>query len=414
MSYLVRYYPYHYSRHYTFYDFTTTHINTILIPTVSPTIPPSPYYTPASPDYSPVLDTEFDLSEDPSSDHIPPLPTTSPFLSSTDDSSGSDIPDTPPSPTHGTPFTENALSTQRSPTASDDSSLSSSSTSSSETSSDSFADALSSDHSLLTSSSGTRPSHHLCSMVSSTHRSSTDSERPSHDSSSASPSRKRSRSPAASISLSLPIPEALLYARADLLPSPKRIRSPESAMDLKDCSEDSFEPYVPREVGLEVDFEDKKINECIAYADALTDKGINARVVVEAIDREDIETGMRGPIEVRVDRVTHPVVADDIPAPAQEEAVKVTYETLGDLVKKFHDHTEEIPVHRVQAIEELERDNRRLRDMMDIESQRVTRFRRRELRVHRELRQICRLRFYDCMRIASLESCVRRHLGYHS
>ncbi|GJX39660.1 putative reverse transcriptase domain-containing protein [Tanacetum coccineum] len=75
-------------------------------------------YTPASPDYLPASDTEFDPPEDPSSDHIPPLPATSPFLSSTDDSSDSDIPDTPPTPTHGTPFTETTLSTQRSPTAS--------------------------------------------------------------------------------------------------------------------------------------------------------------------------------------------------------------------------------------------------------------------------------------------------------
>ncbi|GJU73374.1 hypothetical protein Tco_1264779 [Tanacetum coccineum] len=60
----------------------------------------------------------FDPSEDPSSDHIPPLPATSPFLSSTDDSSVSDILDTPPSHTHGTPFTETTFSTQRSLVAS--------------------------------------------------------------------------------------------------------------------------------------------------------------------------------------------------------------------------------------------------------------------------------------------------------
>ncbi|GKA59671.1 putative reverse transcriptase domain-containing protein [Tanacetum coccineum] len=93
----------------------TTHIDTTLISTVSPTIPPSPDYTPASPDYSPAPDTKFDPSEDPSSDHIPPLPATSLFLSSIDDSSDSDIPDTPPSPTYGTTFTETTLSTQRSP-----------------------------------------------------------------------------------------------------------------------------------------------------------------------------------------------------------------------------------------------------------------------------------------------------------
>ncbi|GJT10114.1 hypothetical protein Tco_0857156 [Tanacetum coccineum] len=78
----------------------TTHIDTTPIPIVSPTIPLSPDYTPALPDYSPASDTEFDLSEDPSSDHIPPLPATSPFLSLTDDSLNSDIPDTPPLPTH--------------------------------------------------------------------------------------------------------------------------------------------------------------------------------------------------------------------------------------------------------------------------------------------------------------------------
>ncbi|GJR73058.1 hypothetical protein Tco_0085423, partial [Tanacetum coccineum] len=96
----------------------TTHIDTTPMPIVSPTIPPSPDYTPASPDYSPPSDTEFDPSEDLSSDYIPPLPATSPFLSSTGDSSDSDIPDTPPAPTHDTPFTETTLSTQRSPVAS--------------------------------------------------------------------------------------------------------------------------------------------------------------------------------------------------------------------------------------------------------------------------------------------------------
>ncbi|GJT97062.1 hypothetical protein Tco_1092580 [Tanacetum coccineum] len=74
--------------------------------------------TPASPDYSPASDTEFDPSEDLSSDHIPSLPAISPFLSSANDTTDSDTPDTPPLPTHGTPFTKTTLSTQRSPTAS--------------------------------------------------------------------------------------------------------------------------------------------------------------------------------------------------------------------------------------------------------------------------------------------------------
>ncbi|GJU53856.1 hypothetical protein Tco_1227570 [Tanacetum coccineum] len=300
--------------------------------------------------------------------------------------------------------------------SSDDSSSDSSSSSSSKTSSDSPTDALSdsasshssSDHSLPASPSGTRSSHRLCSLVPSVHRSSAISERPSHDSSSASRSRKRSRSPVASVPLSSPTLGALSYARADLLPSPKRIRSPKTATDLEDCSVDRFEPYVPREVGLGVNFEDEsfepsrcrgaslvmdvdvmrsdrieidlkikaEIDECFAYADVLRDRRIDARVVVEAVDQEESETGTRGPVEVRVERVTHPVMPEDPPKHAHEGAVEVSYETLGDLVQRFHDHTKAIPVHRIQAIEGLERDNRRLRGTASVESQRVDRLQR--------------------------------------
>nr|GFD57528.1 hypothetical protein [Tanacetum cinerariifolium] len=72
---------------------------------------------------------------------------------------------------------------------------------------------------------------------------------------------------------------------------------------------------------------------------------------------DEFGTDVRGPVEVRVDRVTHPVTDDDIPEPGQEEgAVEVTYEILGDLVQRFHDHTIEILVHHVQAIEVIQRD----------------------------------------------------------
>nr|GEW36155.1 hypothetical protein [Tanacetum cinerariifolium] len=179
-----------------------------------------------------------------------------------------------------------------------DSSSSLSSSSSSETSSDSPLDDLSdssSDHSLPTPSSSMRPSHHLCLLVPSIPRSTAAIiDRLSHDSSFASPSRKRSRSLFGSIPLSSPIPRALSYARADLLPLTKRIRSTEFVMDLKGCLEDSFEPYVPRGTKLEMDVNvvrsdeidigldiQAEIDECIAYADALRDRGIDVRVVVE-------------------------------------------------------------------------------------------------------------------------------------
>nr|GFD38981.1 hypothetical protein [Tanacetum cinerariifolium] len=41
------------------------------------------------------------------------------------------------------------------------------------------------------------------------------------------------------------------------------------------------------------------------------------------------------PRETRVERVVHPAMPEDIPEPAQEGAVEVTYETLGDLVQRL-------------------------------------------------------------------------------
>ncbi|GKC34434.1 hypothetical protein Tco_1046818, partial [Tanacetum coccineum] len=283
----------------------------------------SPDYTPTSPDYSPASDTEFDPSEDPSSDSIPPLPATSPFLSSIDDSSDSDTPDTPPSPTHGTPFTETTLSTESSPVASGAlrrrvmvlaprqpiphgrpycyhlNGLVHMMTArkrvgplpTHQTSSDSSVDDLSdfassyssSNHSSPTPSSGMRPSHHLCSLVPSIHRSSVAIfERPSHDSFSASPSRKRSRSPTAYIPLSSPILGELSYARADLLPSPKRISSPKIATNLEGCLEDSFEPYVPRDAGLGVDFQDES-------SESSRHRGTDLEMDVEVVRSDGID-----------------------------------------------------------------------------------------------------------------------------
>nr|GEZ27786.1 hypothetical protein [Tanacetum cinerariifolium] len=324
-----------------------THIDTTPIPTFSPTIPSSPDYTPASPDYSPASDTEFDPSEDPSSDHISPLPATSPFLSSTDDSSGSDIPYTPPSPTH------------------DDSS----SSSSSETSLD-FLQMLylilyPVVHLLIIHYQHHHRVRDLVIICVLWHRVLIVHLLISRDHLMILLLRVLLARGVDRL-LSSPIPKALSYARTDLLPSPKRNSNLELTMDLEDCSEDSFEPYVPRAVRLGVDFEDKttkpsrsrgtdletdvdversngigidpeiqeEIDECIAYADALRDRGIDARVIVETIDREEIKT-------------------------------KVTYKTLGDLVQRFYDHTEEILVYHVQAIEGVnEQSDRRMAEAL--------------------------------------------------
>ncbi|GKD34842.1 hypothetical protein Tco_1250351 [Tanacetum coccineum] len=432
----------------------TTQTDTTVIPTetpiIAPTIPPSPDYTPASPDYSPASDSESDPSEDPSSDHIPPLPATSPFLSSDDDTTDSDTPDTPPSPTHGTPFTEITSSTQRSPViprrrvmilapgqpipygrpyhyhlngpvhmmtarkrvgplpthrlamrhSADHSSSDSSSEASSDFNSDASSDS-SSRHSLPNHSSHDLPSTY------------------------AGPSRKRRRSPMASVPALPLVYGALSPVRADLIPSPKRVRDSGYLADVEvdpsevrlgvDVEDESFEQSRSRGTDLEVDDDVERSEEphsepeidpveavieaCFDFADIIRARGVDVRVEAVTAARDDVETSARDPIMVSDDGDTPHVVPEVIPEPAQEErAMEGTHETLGDLVQRFHDHTEAILVHRIQVIKgfqreqghriigiesavtalteriaELERDNKRLRGTASVESQRVDR-----------------------------------------
>ncbi|GKB65242.1 hypothetical protein Tco_0921428 [Tanacetum coccineum] len=96
------------------------------------------------------------------------------------------------------------------------------------------------------------------------------------------------------------------------------------------------------------------------------------RVVVETIAREEVETSARGMVEVRVDRVTHHAVSDDILEPAQEEgAIEGTYETLGDLGQRIVATGQQSAVLS-KRIRELEWDNTRLRGTLGVASQRVT------------------------------------------
>ncbi|GJY75002.1 hypothetical protein Tco_0479433 [Tanacetum coccineum] len=423
-------------------DESSSSTDTTVIPTetpiIAPTIPPSSDYTPVSLDYSPASDSESDPSENPSSNHIPPLPATSPFLSSDDDTTNSDTPDTPPSPTYGTPFTEITSSTQRSPVIPRRrvmilapgqpiphgrpyryhlNGLVHMMTARKRVGplpTHRLAVRHSVDHSSSDSSSKASLDFHLDALIDSSSRHSLpDHSSPDLPSTFAGPSRKRLKSPMTSIPALPPVSGALSPVRADLIPSPKRIRSLETATDLEGCSEDSFEPYVPREVGLGVDVEDEsselsrsrgadlemdvdvvrsdgieiqaEIDECFTYADALRDRGIDARVVVEAVDQS--ETGTRGPIEVRVERVTHPVMPEDTPEPAQEGAVEVTYEILEDLVQRVVG-VESTVIALTERVVELESDNRRLRGTASVESQRVDRLQCGMSRMQRELRQI--------------------------
>nr|GEU77888.1 hypothetical protein [Tanacetum cinerariifolium] len=284
----------------------TTQNDTTVIPIetpiITPTIPPSPNYTPASPDYSHASNTKSNLSEDPSSGHIPPLPVVLLFLSSNDDTTDSDTTDTPPSPTHGTPFTKITYSTQRSPViprrrrvrplpvqqlvvrhsvdhsssdyfSLDDSARDFSSDSSSEASSDYHSDA----------SSDSSSRHSL-----------SDHSSPDLPSTFGGPSRKRRRSPMTAVHALPPVSGALSPVRADLISSPKRVKDSGYLADVE---------VGPRETSLRDDVISK-------------DRGIDARVVVESVDRDKIETGVRGPIEVKVERITHHAMPEDIPEPA--------------------------------------------------------------------------------------------------
>ncbi|GJZ15809.1 hypothetical protein Tco_0551486 [Tanacetum coccineum] len=205
--------------------------------------------------------------------HIPPLPATSPFLSSDDDPTDSDTPDTPSSPTHDTPFTEITASTQRSPIiprrrvmllasgqpipygrpyryhlngpvhmmtarkrvgplpthrlAERHSADHSSSDSSSEASSDFHSDASSDPSSRYPLS---------------------DHSSPDLPSTSAGPSRKRHRSPMTSVPALSPVSKALSPVRADLIPSPKRVKDSGYLAD--------------------VERNKAEIDECFCYADA--------------------------------------------------------------------------------------------------------------------------------------------------
>nr|GEV70030.1 reverse transcriptase domain-containing protein [Tanacetum cinerariifolium] len=365
----------------------STQNDTVMIPTetpiIAPTISPSPDYTPTSPDYSPAFETESDPSKDRSSDHIPPLPAVSPFLSSNDDTTDSDAPDTPPSPTHGTPFTEITSSTQRSPiilhrrvmilapgqpiphgrpyryhpnglvhmmtvrkrvgpllvqkldvrhyvdhSSSDYFSLDDSAR---DSSSDSSSEASSNFHSDASSDSSSR--HSL-----------SDHSSPDLLSNSVGPSRKR---------------------HVEVGPKETSLRD-----DV--ITRGSGEPHLEQDIDPEIQAE---IDECFAYADALRDKGINARVVVEAVDRDEIETGVRGPVKVRVERITYPAMPKDIPKPAQEGAVEVIkgvqrkqgYRIVG---------VESAVTTLTERVAELERDNRRLKGTTSVKSQRVDRLQR--------------------------------------
>ncbi|GKE06983.1 putative reverse transcriptase domain-containing protein, partial [Tanacetum coccineum] len=128
-----------------------------------------------------------------------------------------------------------------------------------------------------------------------------------------------------------PASGALSSVRADLIPSPKRVKDFDYLAGVEVDSRESFEPSRSRRTDVRVDDDIKRVDEshseheidpvqvtieaCFDFTDIIRSRGINVRVVAEIVE---------------------------------ERATKGAYETLGSLVQRFHDHTVAILVHRVQ------------------------------------------------------------------
>nr|GEU59940.1 putative reverse transcriptase domain-containing protein [Tanacetum cinerariifolium] len=208
-----------------------------------------------------------------------------------------------------------------------------------------------------------------------------DHSSPDLPSTSARPSRKRHRSLIPSVPALPPVSGALSPFRVDLIPSPKRVMDSGYLADvevgpretsLRDgvIARGSDEPHLEQDINPEIQVE---TDGCFAYADALRYKRIDARVVVESVDRDEIETSVRGLVKVRVEMITHLAMPEDILEPAQEGAVI-------EGVQREQGHrivgVESEVTAQTERVTKLERDNMRLRGIASIESQRVDRLQR--------------------------------------
>ncbi|GKF05207.1 hypothetical protein Tco_0035875 [Tanacetum coccineum] len=306
-----------------------------VVPDFGGVTPPSPDYTPASPDYSPASDSESDLSEDPLSDHIPPLPATSPFLSSNDDTTNSDTLDTPPSPTHGMPFTEITSSTQRSPADTYDDCEEEGWT---VTHSSSYCETFCRSFFFRFVIRGIIRFHLDASSDSSSRHSLSDHSSPNLPSISMGPYRKRRRSPMASVSALPLVSRALSHVYTNLVPSPKRVRD---SGYLADVDVD------PSEVRLGVDVEDESFEQSRSRG---TDLEVD----------DDVEMSVRDPIVVSDDGDIPPVVPEVIEGVQREQGHMI----FG---------VESAVTALTKRITELERGNKRLKGTASVESERVDR-----------------------------------------
>ncbi|GJZ32692.1 hypothetical protein Tco_0578128 [Tanacetum coccineum] len=141
---------------------------------------------------------------------------------------------------------------------------------------------------------------------------------------SAEPSRKRCRPPTTLVSSPTPILRSIAPTPANLLPPRKRLRDSHSPEDNKEEPNGGLLHARCREL-LQILGEDK---------------------------RSLRKSHAGGMVEIEVDPRVRPIVVEDVLEHVTANgAVEITYEPLGDLIQRFHDHAEEIPVGRIADIE---------------------------------------------------------------
>ncbi|GKE40138.1 hypothetical protein Tco_1463543, partial [Tanacetum coccineum] len=123
--------------------------------------------------------------------------------------------------------------------------------------------------------------------------------------------------------------------------------------------EDSYKPYTKPDVDSDIQAD---IDAYIAFADDIAARETDVRVEDETAAEEEAESSARGLIEIRVDRVAHPIVSDDTTKPVREDypdlvsadgSLEVMQRGLDVVMQELYDHMVEILVHRVRVIENV-------------------------------------------------------------
>nr|GEV16872.1 hypothetical protein [Tanacetum cinerariifolium] len=190
----------------------------------------------------------------------------------------------------------------------------------------------------------------------------------------AGPSRKRCRSAAVSVPLATPVPGALSPVCVDLLPPRKRIKGAVTTSDYDCRTEEIYEAYTEPDIDFDVQADiDADITATkattVREADVEVEVGIGSDTKEEA--EEEAESEDRGTIEIGVDRVSEPVVSDDVNKSASDDMPKsVDEKGLDGIMQELYDHLVESIV-MLDRIGVLERDNLKLRGMLCVERERI-------------------------------------------